>query len=136
MLDDGDIEYELFDSKVTEAEIDGIRYVLRRNPFRQSQVHQNRLMKFESLQSFVNTRNEYLNQHPRAKVQTHIKYVQSRIEKLKIAKWVQAKIVDERIVLERNEDALKEIEKLDGCYVIKSNVPKEQADAQDLHDSD
>ena len=59
---------------------------------------------------------------------------------VKIAKWVQAKIVDESFV-ERNEDVLKEIEE-PRRSVIKSRdgfhirpFPKNKL-AQDLHDSD
>ncbi len=128
------IQYELFDSTVTEVEKDGVRYVLRRNPIRQAQIRENRASKFEALQEFVNKRNDYLKEHLRARPETALKNTNKRIEKLKLEKWVEARIEGRNIILTKNEGALEEIQKLDGCYVIKSNIPKDKADAQTVHD--
>ena len=128
------IQYELFDSTVAEVEKDGVRYVLRRNPVRQAQIRENRESKFETLQEFVNKRNDYLNEHLRARPETALKHTIKRIEKLKLEKWVEVRIEERNIILTKNEGALEEIQKLDGCYVIKSNIPKDKADRQTVHD--
>jgi len=107
---------------------------LKRNLVRQQEIRANRASKFESIQKFVVGQNEYLSEHSRASAEIALQRVTQKITKFKTEKWVRADVQDGRIIVRKDDEALAELEKLDGCYVIKSNVPKEKADAQTLHD--
>jgi len=134
LLENKVIQLELFDEKITEVEHEGVRYILNRNPFAQELARKNREEKYEKLKEFVEERNKYLREHARARVDVALRDVNNKIEQLDIDKWIKAKIEGREIVLIEDNEALQEIQKLDGCYVIKSNVIKEKADAQTLHD--
>ena len=111
-----------------------MRYVLRRNPVRACQIANTREGKFNSIQNFVQERNRYLNEHPRASVKTALKKINAKIKKLKSKEWVKTSVDQRQISIEKDEFALEEISLLDGCYAIKSNVSKKDADSKTLHE--
>ena len=76
----------------------------------------------------------WLAEHPRANTSKARAKVTAKIVKLKADTWLTAKENDRVISVEKNEERLSEVALLDGCYVIKSDVPKDDADAQTLHD--
>ncbi len=128
MLNDKIISMSLFDSDIKEVEHEGIRYILRRNPVRAEEIGRNRLQKKEKIEKLCKKKNEYLKEHKRAKVETGLKELSSAIKKAKIDGWliVEQSTENEReIKLIIDEEALSEISALDGCYVIKSNLPDE-----------
>ena len=127
-------QYELFTKEVSEIEEDGVRYVLRCNPVRKEEIANNRESKFDSIKEFADERTKYLGDHPRASAAKTLEKVNAKIKKLATQKWLCSKEEHRVITIEKDEDALSEESLLDGCYVIKSDVPKEDADAQKLHD--
>jgi len=130
----GLIQFGLFDEKVCEVEEAGIRYILRRNPVRVEEMEKSRLSKRHALEGFVSEKNDYLSEHPRAKVSTAVEKVRSKIKLLRQEKWLSVKAQDRRLSLEQNDAMLKEETALDGCYVIKTDLSKEVADKQLIHD--
>ena len=127
-------QYELFTKKISEVEEDGVRYVLRCNPIRKEEIAQNRESKFDSIKEFAGERTQYLGDHPRASAAKALNKVNAKIKKLATKKWLYAKEEHRVITIEKDENTFSAESLLDGCYVIKSNVPKEDADAQKLHD--
>ncbi len=134
MLSEDTIQMELFTKEVCEVESDSIRYVLRCNPIRKQQIAENRESKLASILKTANERNKYLAGHPRAVVSKAVNKVTAKIKKLKAEKWLTATESDRVITVGSDEEALSQVSLLDGCYVIKSDVAKEDADAQALHD--
>jgi len=134
MIEDHIIQYELFTEYVCEVENNGVRYILRRNPIRAEQISLTRQSKYSAVQQFCMDRNKYLVEHPKASVTAALKKVRAKIKKLKCDKWLFANDSQRVIVIEKNEDALGEVALLDGCYVIKSDVSKGNAETQTLHD--
>ena len=134
MLSEGTFQMELFSDKVCEVESDGIRYVLRRNPIRKQQIADNRESKLGSILKTVQERTKYLAEHPGAIASKAVDKVTAKIKKLKAEKWLTATEGDRVISVEKDEEALSQVSLLDGCYVIKSDVEKENADSQTLHD--
>lgn len=134
MLSEGTLQYELFTDHVCEVEDDGVRYILRRNPIRAEQIAMSRESKRDSIVIAAEERTKYLTEHPGAKVSKALEKVTAKIKKLKADKWLTATEKDRVISIETDEDALSQAALLDGCYVVKSDVPKEDADAQTLHD--
>ena len=134
MLENNVIQYELFTEHVCEISQNGIRYVLRRNPFRAQQIAESRESRITSVAKLIQNRNEYLEMHSNASVGTALEKVREKIIKLKADKWLSAFAEQRVISIKTDESALLQAALLDGCYVIKSDVPEENADAQTLHD--
>ena len=134
LMKKGLIQFGLFDEKVCEVEEGGIRYILRRNPVRVEEMEKSRLSKRRALEEFVSKKNDYLSEHPRAKVSTAVEKVRSKIKLLRQEKWLSVKAQDRQLSLEQDETVLKEETVLDGCYVIKTDLSKEVADKQLIHD--
>jgi hypothetical protein len=79
--------------------------------------------------------NAYLAGHPRAAVATRLKALRKRIGKLKLSSWVQAEQVASQRKVQLHLDALQreEEEKLDGCYVLKTDHMPEQVAKEVVH---
>lgn len=134
MLNDRVLQMELFTETVCEVEADGVRYILRRNPIRAAQMAESRENKLDSIVEIAEERTEYLAEHPRAHASKALGKVTAKIKKLKTDRWLIATEKDRIITIDKDPEALSEVSLLDGCYVIKSDVPKEDANAQLLHD--
>jgi hypothetical protein len=134
MLSKGTVQYELFNEQVCEVQSDGIRYVLRRNPIRAQQITDTRKSKLDTIMKVARERTQYLAEHGKASVNSALKKVFSKINKLKAGKWLSAAVHDRVLSVSQDEEAVQEESLLDGCYVIKSDVPPDDADAQTLHD--
>jgi transposase len=123
LLSDGKIQVSDFCNDIV-AIIDGnIRYILRRNPVRQQEIQRNREDKLSSIRKLMLEKNEYLKEHPKASVTTAIKHVEVKIKKLKMNKWIKCESYERQIMILQNDQALAEESELDGCYVIKTDVP-------------
>jgi hypothetical protein len=134
LLDKGVIQMTLFDQLLAEIQTDdGIRYILRRNPERANEIRQNRKSKLASLQKLATKQNEYLSAHPRADEAVALRTVTLRCEKLKIDKWVVVSVSNRTLSLTVDTSKLSEIEKLDGCYVLKTDLSVKTADKETVH---
>ena len=127
---------ELFDTTVSEvASIpEKVRYILRRNPQRALETQQVRQSKQNSLANLLQEKNNYLAQKPKAQVKVALKAARARAVKLKINDWLSLKAQGRKLVLTLDEPALAEAKKLDGCYVIKTDLLSDWATTQVVHD--
>jgi hypothetical protein len=89
---------------------------------RAEEIRRNRGEKLEFVRRLPEDRNEYLRDHPRAKVETAMKKVDSKIGKLKMKAWIFVESVERKLELRIDQDALDELSELDGFYVIKSDL--------------
>ena len=128
------IQMELFATEVCEVEREGVRYVLRRNPIRAAQLAASRADKQANAERLRQDRNRYLEQHPRAQVATAEKTLRAKIAQLKIAAWLTVQAEGRGLKLSVNQPALEEASRLDGCYVIKTDLPASAAPKQVVHD--
>jgi len=135
LIDQGVIPMTLFDQRLAEIQTEaGIRYILRRNPDRALEIRQSRQSKLASLHQMVKKQNEYLAEHSHAREAVALRKVNDRCEKLKVSKWVGAVAAsDRRISLTTDQEVLAEIEKLDGCYVLKTDLNKKAASKETIH---
>jgi transposase len=134
LLSEGIVQMELFSEQVCEVESQGIRYVLRRNPLRAKQMAESRCLKMAAISTFVNKRNAYLAEHPKASAKKSLEKVIAKIQRLKANSWLKAIEESRKITLIQDEQALSQASLLDGCYIIKSDVSKDCAYTQTLHD--
>lgn len=135
LLADGVFQMELFDKPLAEvsSESDGCRYILRRNPERANQMQVTRRRKLTVLEKKIKQANEYLASHPRAKVVVTEERLTTLAKRLKLTEWVSVETHDRVFMLKTRAESLEEEEKLDGCYVIKTDLPMEVADKETIH---
>jgi len=134
LIHKGVVQLSWFDEKICEVESDGIRYVLRRNPQRVEDLKRSRQDKQASVSRLLEKKNLYLAEHARAKVAIAQRDVASKIVQLKIDGWLKVVAAERDLRLQEDSTALTEASLLDGCYVVKSDLPREYADAQTIHD--
>ena len=135
LLRTGTFQLDLFEQELAEVLADeGVRYVLRRNPVRAQEVREARHAKLATLQALVAKHNHYLTEHPRADAQGALQKLVARAATLRLSDWVELTLVERTITLTINEDAQAEAAKLDGCYVLKTDLTPAQAPKELVHD--
>lgn len=134
LLKEGVLQMELFSQQVGEVDHDGVRLVLRRNPHRAEQLAASRQDKQASVERLLAERNRYLQEHGRAQVAVAENKVRAKIRKLKLDRWLEVEAAGRTLRLRVDEAARDEISRLDGCYVIKTDLPAAAASPQVVHD--
>jgi hypothetical protein len=134
LLAAGVLQMELFAVEVCEVQQPGVRYVLRRNPLRAEQLAASRADKQAHVGRLLEERNSYLAEHRRAKVSTAERVVRAKIAQLKIQAWLRVEADGRTLKLTVNQPVLDEVSRLDGCYVIKTDLPQSAAAKQVVHD--
>lgn len=135
LLKAGVFQMKLFDQGLAEVQTnEGIRYVLRRNPVRAEEIKESREDKLLSLRQTVAKQNKYLMEHKQAKVETALNQIQAKCLRLKVSGWVTAMAEERHLILNIDEAALTETAKLDGCYVLKSDLSADMATKETIHD--
>ncbi len=134
LLREGVFQMEMFEEELAEVADSGVRYILRRNPERARELASGREAKLARVGMLLDQKNLYLAEHPRASVSVARRDIQEKIEQLKIEDWAGVKSQGSILELVIDDVALKEAAKLDGCYVIKTDLPSEVATAETIHD--
>ncbi len=140
---DSKIQLSLFDEDLQEVIENNIRYIVRQNPIRRDEIRETRESKLIRLNEFVNTKVDYYNTHYRAKQETVENHINKKISDLKLSKFISYTITttDGNIVIKdkngdeelktkalitieiiTNEKTKKEVEQLDGCYVVTTSL--------------
>jgi transposase len=129
------IQMDLFDQGLAEVSTtEGLRYVLRRNPARAQEIQESREDKLKVLKKESARQNQYLKEHPRATVEVATRKIKAHSERLKMSAWVLISGVEREITLAVDNDALIEEAKLDGCYVLKTDLLEAAATKEVIHD--
>ena len=135
LLRTGTFQLELFEQELAEVLADeGVRYVLRRNPVRAQEVRENRQAKLVTLQALVAQHNHYLKEHPRADAPGALQKLVARAKTLRLSAWVELTLEERTITLTVNASEQQEEAKLDGCYVLKTDLTPAQAPKELVHD--
>lgn len=127
------IQLSMFEEKLCEVVLEGVRYILRRNPERAAEIAASRQDKFRCLDALSRKKNDYLAGHPRAKVEVAMREVRAYAEKLRIEDWVSIEVDGRVITVDKDEATLDQVARLDGCYALKTDVACELSDAETLH---
>jgi len=129
------IQMNLFDKDLAEIVDDelNIRYILRLNPFRAEEIMLSRESKLLSVRNEVKKQNQYLNEHPRAYQEVALRKIKGKCKKLKLSKWLLPSAIDRKLLLTIDEETLCEESKLDGCYVLKTDLKNEYATKETIH---
>lgn len=135
MLKKGIIAMEQFTETLQEIEHEKVRYVLRRNPQRAKEVAENRQSKIGKVLAATQKINEELISKTKMEPNTALTKIQTLINKLKLTKVLLLELHERSLVTTINEAALSEAAKLDGCYVVKTNLDESASDAEAAHAS-
>ncbi len=134
LMKDGALQLELFDEKVCEVQCDGRRLILRRNPVRADELAASRQSKRDAIETCRERQNVYLREHPKAKTETAVKHIKEKTAKLKVGAWLRVQADGRTLRVIADATALEAAAKLDGCYVMVTDLDAKQADAQTIHD--
>jgi hypothetical protein len=134
LVKSGVLQMNLFDAELCEISDEGVRYVLRRNPLRADELSASRADKKASVERLRETLNRYLTEHPRAKPSTAERTVRAKIAQLKLACWLAVEVEGRSLKLTVNQPELDDVSRLDGCYVLKTDLPESAAPKQVIHD--
>ena len=133
LLKDGVIQLGLFDKEVTEVSNGDLRYILRRNPIRAVEMQATRADKLEKLQEKAKAQTEYLAAHPHASADKVQQRLQATAKRLVIDGLVKISMEGRKAVIEVLEEGLKKAAELDGCYVLKTDLPSSVASKEIIH---
>jgi Transposase DDE domain len=121
----GVLQMDLFEETLAEVEgLDGERYVLRRNPARAEELAASRADKLKTLRAAAEAADAYLNEHPKAAAKTQLARLKDRAHTLGLDKFVQLAEQERRVFVAVDEAALTEAARLDGCYALRTDLPK------------
>jgi len=110
LLKQGVIQMSLFDQEVAEVEThEGIRYVLRRNPFRADEMDESRQSRLLQLRKKAQAVNQYLKEHPRARVDVAVRQITGQRDKLKLK--VDNDASERQVQIVVDEEELGEVSK-------------------------
>lgn len=134
-LAEGVLQLDLFSSRVAEVVgDDGIRYVLRRNEASATRDRTRRDDQLAVVRRKVEARNQFVTDRPRASPEKALASATRWLARYGLAGFASARLEDRLVVVEVDAEKRAQIEQLDGCYVVISNVPAEAATAQSLWD--
>ena len=128
------LQLELFEDKPAEVELNGKRYVLRCNPQTQARERARRADQWARVQAKLSARNLEVEQKPRTDPNSSLKQAQALLTKYRLRGWVKVELTGRKVVWTEDEAARQKEAELDGCYVIESDLPKEAASTQQVHD--
>jgi transposase len=134
LLEKDVIQLGLFDDQLCEVQDGPVRYVLRRNPQRESEIANSRDDRIKALNRFVQEQTQYLLTHSRAKVDIAHNKILSRANRYGLKDIVEVVISERTISLIIDEEAKQKASVLDGCYVIRTDVPRSQLSTEAVHD--
>lgn len=135
LLNEKILQPELFDENVSEVELDGIRYVLKKNPQRIMDLMYNRLSKYNKVSEKAKSLTEKLYKSGKCKIESALKEMNTLIKKFKLDNWLEVYSEERVIKLKINEEKYLSETMLDGCYVIKTNVNQNELSVEEVHDS-
>lgn len=137
LIGKGLLQLNMFEEELCEVKDseNNVRYILRRNPFRAEDITQNRSSKLTAIAQKAESANKYLSSHQRAKVSVQKKHLEDYIQKLKLEKIVSVNTdaQSRKLCIQIDENNLKEMSRLDGCYAIKTDLPSNVANKNTVH---
>lgn len=133
LIKQGVVQLDLFDESLGEVEHEGVRYVFRRNPIRARELEDSRQERTDRARDMARKPSEELTVSTRKRPTVALRKVQRRIEKLKIDGYVSARLDDRTIVVDVDEQALSEKARLDGVYVLKTDVKVNELAEESVH---
>jgi len=129
------IQLELFAEEVCEAEADGVRYILRRNPQEAKRIRHRLEDKLVKLRDKIAQRNKLVDQSSRCKPEAGLVALKQWAGRHKIAGLVTLCLDGRHIAGTIDPQAELRALELAGCYVIVTDVAKDKLNTEAVHAS-
>ncbi len=133
-LREGTLRLEDFTEQVGEVAGDGVRYVFKRTAATMERHRARRADQLARVQAKVDLRNAYVDARPRADPAVSERQATRWLNAYKLGSFVSARREGRRVVLAVDSAKQAQVQALDGCYVVLSDVPASKASAQTLWD--
>lgn len=133
------LQLELFESELCEVidDIDhggdGQRYILCCNPVRRDEIRHSRAERLERLRSKVDKANLYLAKHVKASAATWGENLLDSIDGTSLDGWVTIEAVGRAFAVVVDDEALREKEVLDGCYILTTDLEPKTCAKEEVH---
>jgi len=135
LIKKGVLQLSLFEDAIIEVEGDDhVRYILRKNKYRAEEIKLNREARIKKALDFIERKTRHLKEHPKANVETAMNKIYEKLSQLKLQKVINLKLQERVIMASVDEQEVQKQGELDGCYVVKTSVPKEVVSTQLAHD--
>ena len=134
LLKKGTLQLELFEDQPAEVQAQGKRYILRCNPQIRERARARRADQWKQVKAKIQARNEAVEQSAKRREQSSLQRAQALLQKYHLKRWVRVRLEGRRVVWSEDTAAREQVEQLDGCYVIESDLPAEVASTQQVHD--
>ena len=135
LLAEGTLQLGLFHEKVCEVEADGVRYLLRKNESEAAREQHRLQDKLAKLEGILKRRNQQVQDSERCQPEAGIRQLQPWILRHKLTGLVELRLEERMLTLVKQEAATQRAMELAGCYVVTSDVLKEQMSGQAVHDN-
>ena len=135
LLGEGTLQMGLFHEQVCEVEADGVRYLLRKNEDEAAREQHRLEDKLAKLSGKVEQRNQQVEKSPRCQPEAGPRNLQVWVARHKLTGLVELHLEGRTMVLQRNPAAIDRAMELAGCYVVVTDVPKQNLSGQEVHDS-
>jgi len=126
-------QLELFEEKLVEITQDNVRYFLRRNPEMALAMENNRKDRMQKITVLMKKLNEKLKAHPKSSPKIALKTLEERIDRLKLKNILTVQIKGRSLSCSTDKEGLQNASRLDGCYVIKTDLSQEKMKAEEVH---
>lgn len=133
LLSDEVIQMDLFDEDLVEVAENEVRYILRRNPVRAKETQKNRGERMKKIVTFHSAQNQKLAEKKKANAAIALRNLNHKIAQLKLGKIFHTALNGRLLILTQDDIALSELSRLDGCYVIKTNVTQKELTTNEAH---
>lgn len=135
LIKKGVLQLSLFEDEIIEVTGENDeRYILRKNKYRAQEISLNRDERIKKAIEFIQSKSKYLKEHPKAKTDVSMNKIAEKISQLKLKDIIIIKLNERTFVANINQQEVEKQGELDGCYVVKTSVPKKEMSAQIAHD--
>ena len=86
------------------------------------------------MQAKITARNLEVEHRPRTEPKSSLKQAEALLSKYRLQGWVKVELAGRKVIWTEDATARQKRAELDGCYVIETDLPKEAADTQQVHD--
>jgi hypothetical protein len=134
LLQKGVFQMDLFDEEVAEVQVEkGHRLLLRRNPETRDRHRARRADQLARVTAKVAARNALTLEKHRADPKTSLKQAQGLLATYHLDRYVEARLEGREVRLQVDAARQADVELLDGCYVLETDVPPEAMDHRTAH---
>ena len=93
------MQLSLFENNLVEIEDNGVRYILRKNPIRATEIQQSRQSRIAMTQEAIGNANTYLEAHPRANADLHKEKLIKQLRRFHLHAFAQISLTNRLITV-------------------------------------